>query len=213
MLAEIAKLAVEFGGKHAVIVHEGGREAMRGTWELIKDVDGEIEIDLVQDGQEEAARATVEFLDNHTVAISVRGEPAIVFSREDDSAKKGVVDQLTGTWECDKAATTKLESTRAYTPDQMDDMLQEAGNTTVTFRPDGSFIATMLKGEDIQELNGTWKTSNVDEAKKTFELAVDVEFGPQKLTVEMREDGSLLLSPPNQPSAVFVRRSEQPKSP
>ncbi len=206
-LKEVGNLSVEFGSEHSVSVHEAGNEQMKGQWKFIKDEDGQIEIELIR--EEEATRATIEFLDQNSVAIAVRNERPIVFSREGKPVVEGIADKLIGTWECDKNATENLESNKEFGQGQLDDMMQEAGGMVVSFSKDGSFSATTIAGEEIQELKGTWMSSNVDEKKKTFHLSLDAERGPDSLDVELRDDGSIRFSPPDQPSAVFVRKIEK----
>ncbi len=89
-LKEVGKLSVEFGSKHSVIVHEAENEQMKGHWELIKDEDGRIEIDLIREEEEEATRATIEFLDQNSVAIAIKNERPFVFSREGKLAVEGI---------------------------------------------------------------------------------------------------------------------------
>ena len=208
-LKEVGKLSVEFGSEHSVIVHEAENEQMKGHWELIKDEDGRIEIDLIREEEDEATRATIEFLDQNSVAIAIKNERPFVFSREEKLAVEGIAGKLIGTWECDRNATENLESNKKFSQEQLDKMMQEAGGMTVSFNKDGSFAATTIAGEEILELKGAWKSSNVDEEKKTFDLSLEAERGPDSLNVEFRDDGSVRFSPPDQPSAVFVRKFEK----
>jgi len=210
-LKAVSKISVEFGSKRSIIVDEGENDLMKGEWEFIKDEDGRIEIDLIREDEEEPTRAIIEFLDQDSVAISVKNERPLVFSREGGPAAEGIVAKLIGTWECDKDATEKLKANVKFSQDQLNDMIKEAGGMTVTFNKDGTFTATTISGEEIKELKGTWNSRNVDVEKKTFDLSLEAERGPKSLNVELRDDGRVQLSPPDQPVAVFVRKVDESK--
>jgi hypothetical protein len=40
-------------------------------------------------------------------------------------------------------------------------------------------------------------------------LSLDADRGPDSVSVELRSDGSVRLTPANEPSAVFVRKKEK----
>ena len=203
----VGRLSVEFGSENSVIAREGDTEQMKGQWRLVKDEDGLIVIDLVRD--EEPTRTTIEFLDKDSIAITPQNELPLVLTRVGKDALAGSVAKLIGTWECDKNATQALASNKEFTQEQLDHMMQEAGGMVVSFGQDRTFSATTIAGEEIMELKGTWSTSDVDETKKTFHLSLVAERGPDSVNVEFRDDGSVRFSPPDQPSAVFVRKPEK----
>jgi hypothetical protein len=210
-LKQVSKLSVEFWGNHSVTVHESENDETMGQWELVKDEDGQVEIDLIRDGEEEATRARIEFLDRNSVAIAVKSERPLVFVRVDAPAKEGVVAQLIGTWQFDRQATLGLESNKQFDEARLNDMLQEVSGMVVSFSKDGSFTAASNSGERAEETKGTWESRNLNEDQRTFELSLKAEIGPDSLNVEFRDDGSVRFWPPNQPSAVFVRKVEKGK--
>jgi hypothetical protein len=185
-----------------VTVHEGTDKQMNGTWELVKEQDGQVEINLIRD--EEATPATVEFVDKDSVAIIVKNERAIVFSRESAAAITGYAAQLVGTWEFDGRATDELETNNEFSQAQLDEMIREASGLTITFNSDGSFAVMTNSGGGPQEVKGKWKASNVDEANKTMDVSLDAENAPALLEVTLRDDGNVCIAPPGQPGAVFA---------
>jgi hypothetical protein len=42
-----------------------------------------------------------------------------------------------------------------------------------------------------------------------LELSLEAESGPDSVVVEFRSDGSVRFAPPNEPSAVFVRKDSK----
>lgn len=206
-LKGVGKLSIEFGSGHSIFVDEGGNAKTKGHWELVKDDAGKVEIDLIRQTEEEATRATIEFLDPNSISIATKGERPLVFVRSGTPSIEGIAAKLIGSWECDKDATEKLDSNKEFSQGQLEDMMQEAGSMIVRFDKDGSFVVTTIAGGEERELKGTWKSSHVDEGKHTFELSIDAERGPDTLLVELRDDGSVCFSPPDEPSAVFVRKN------
>jgi hypothetical protein len=206
-LPDVAQLTVQFGSDHSMRVHEGDREAITAQWKFIKDEDGIVEVDLIRDGN--STRATFEFIDEDTVAISVPNEQVIVFSRATQQGGDGIAAAIIGSWTFDKDATEGLESNAGFDQDQLDDMMQHAGAATVTFSKDGTFSVKIDAGDEPQEIQGTWKSGEMDEETKTFQLSLDADRGPDSVSVELRSDGSVRLTPANEPSAVFVRKKEK----
>lgn len=206
-LAAIGKLTVEFGAEHSVVVREDDNEQMRGQWKLVKEEDALITIELIRD--DESTPATIEILDNDSIAITPGNERPLVLTRSNKAAVEGVVAKLVGTWVCDKDATLALKSNKDFTQEQLDMMMEQAGGMVVTFGADGAFSATMVTNDDAQDLSGTWEASDADEAKSTFSLSLKAEHVPDSLNVEIRDDGSVCFSPPGQPTAVFVKKTEK----
>lgn len=206
-LKELAKLTVEFRADHSIIVRTGNQERESGQWKYVKEEDGQVFLELIRDG--ESTPATVELLDSNTIAVTPKFEKPLVLSRGGQSAVTGVVGKLIGAWKCDKNATLELASNRNFSQGQIDDMMAEAGGMVVRFEADGSFSATTISEGEVRELKGTWTSSGVDEDKQAFQLALKAERGPDSLEVEIRADGSIRFSPPDEPSAVFVRSPEK----
>lgn len=208
-LKEVGRIRVAFGSDHSLVVHESEGNEMKGEWKIVKDEDGQIEIELLRD--EESTPARLEFLDENTMAVSVKNERTLVLSREVDGPVKGIAAKLVGTWTFDRKASQNLESNKQFDAEHLDGMLREANGMIVTFKDDGSFLAQMTSGEEKREINGNWSSTKDEGDDLAIEVTIDAEHGPDSVTVQFRDDGSILIAPPNEPAAVFVRNTEESK--
>jgi hypothetical protein len=67
-------------------------ETLQGTWKLVEEIDSshaKVRLTMVVEGREDPREATIEFLDDETIAVLVQEEPAIVFvrSREEEDGE------------------------------------------------------------------------------------------------------------------------------
>jgi hypothetical protein len=198
-----SNVSVEFVADHKLIALEGENEPMNGTWEFVKERDGALEILMIRD--EEETPATIKFVDENSIAISVNNERAIVFVRQTEAEPQGIITKLHGRWHFDKQASMSLESNAEFGKDQIDQMLQQVADAKLMIKEDGSIEVEIVADGEVRQIQGTWTSSNVDEEKHTFDLAMEVEGGPGALTGRFLESGMLQLGPPNQPAAVFSR--------
>lgn len=202
LLGGSSALSLEFGNDKSVTVREGDTEAMRGEWKFVKDEDGVFHVELIRD--EEATPATIEFLNNQTIAVSPQNEQPLVLTRSDSKPLEPLAAKLVGAWKQDPDATKALELNKSFSQEDIDRMLLDTNEMEIELLADKTMVAK-LKGEVVTEIKAYWVVSEIDEAKQSMRIDFsgdDVERSVQAVFLDVN---LLCLTPEGEPSAAFKR--------